>query len=295
MIRTGGGRFDPNDRRVYFPATFPDMFTDDNVLGGAWLAERHPHVLVATNDIDEPAQLGALIDAGYSVFLDSGVFWLTNRHKRKHGITMDEALQLPPDAIDGFDELFDRYVNLCKTFEADLWGYVELDQGGMENKRRTRERLHDLGFNPVPVYHPLNDGWDYFDELATNYDRLCFGNIVQADVFARERLLLAAWERHRQYPDLWIHLLGLTPNQHLHAAWPDSCDSSSWLGLVRWPSGARDKSMLRSIAGGFDPEFAYQMGDKDQWAKAIRACAVYAVAMQRTWRHWRDECEEVLR
>jgi hypothetical protein len=295
VIRTGGGAFDPTDRRIYFPATFPKMLSDKVMAGDEFsLPAVHPHVLVATNDIEDPADLEALIDLGYKVFLDSGVFFMTNQHMRRHGITMDEALALPPSAIDGFDELFERYVRLCTTYGEHLWGYVEVDQGGAENKRITRARLHDLGLQPIPVYHPLNDGREYFDELAESHDRICYGNIVQADAYTRERLLLAAWDMHREYPDLWIHLLGLTPNQHLHAAWPDSCDSSSWLTMLRWSASAREKAMLRTITGGFDPEWIYELGNSDQLVKQRQACAVYAHWMQLVWRQFRSECEEHL-
>ena len=58
---------------------------------------------------------------------------------------------------------------------------VEVDQGGRENKIKTRARLEKMGLRPIPVYHPLNDGWDYFDYLAENYDRICMGNVVNAE------------------------------------------------------------------------------------------------------------------
>jgi hypothetical protein len=53
-------------------------------------------------------------------------------------------------------------VEHATTYADRLSGYTELDQGGRDHKRRTRTRLHDLGLNPIPVYHPFNDGWDYF-------------------------------------------------------------------------------------------------------------------------------------
>ena len=62
-------------------------------------------------------------------------------------------------------------------------------------------QAESLGLKPIPVYHPLLDGWDYFDELAAQYDRICFGNIVQAPAATRIRLLHTLWERHRRYPD----------------------------------------------------------------------------------------------
>lgn len=225
-VKTGGARFDPSDYPVYFLAGYDQSS----------LADIHRFNLLATNDImTNDDMLVTLLEAGNNVLLDSGIFWLTNRHKREHpGMGMNEALSLPPEEIDGFDELWDRYVHLVRTYESDLWGYVELDQGGAENKRRTRQRLHDLGFNPIPVYHPLNDGWEYFDEIFSGYDRVCFGNIVQASGPVRKRLLATLWERRRQYPDVWVHVLGLTPNEITTVYPVTSSDSSSWGYAIRY-------------------------------------------------------------
>lgn len=127
---------------------------------------------------------------------------------RAHGLTMDQALSLAPDDIDGFDWLLDRYVRVHDRFADRMWGIIELDQGGADRKRETRAHLRSLGINPIPVYHPMLDGWEYFDELASTNDRICFGNVVQASVPMRHRLLMTAYERKRAYPHLWIHLLG---------------------------------------------------------------------------------------
>lgn len=70
------------------------------------------------------------LDAGRSVFLDSGVFNLANSHAKAHGITMDEALQMAPDDLEGFAPLFDKYTRIVKRLGSRLWGYIEIDQGG---------------------------------------------------------------------------------------------------------------------------------------------------------------------
>lgn len=225
--KTGGGRFSPaGDRYVYIGAG----------TGGEGRSGYPPFTLVATNDnMTSDNDLIRRFDDGQTVMLDSGIFWLTNQHMRAHkGITMDTALSLAPEDIDGFDELFTRFVTLVKKHEDNLWGYVELDQGGRDNKIKTRARLEALGLRPMPVYHPLNDGWDYFDELASSYDRICVGNIVQAHTALRSKIIRTIWERHRDYPHLWIHGLGYTPNALLHSYPFDSVDSSTWLGPVRW-------------------------------------------------------------
>ena len=99
-------------------------------------------------------------------FIDSGVFNLSTRHAAKHDLTMDQALALAPTEIDGFDELFAKYVRLVTELGDKVWGYIEIDQGGKANKIKTRARLEELGLRPIPVYHPFNDGWDYFGEIA---------------------------------------------------------------------------------------------------------------------------------
>jgi len=234
MIATGGGTFRPGtDRHCFFLAAAPHE------------AHRRYH-LTAVNDAltdgEAATSIEGPIDRGARLFLDSGVFNLTNSHATAMGMSMEQALSTPPDQIRGFAELFDRYVTLVRRYGERLWGYIELDQGGRDHKRRTRARLHDLGLSPVPVYHPLNDGWDYFDELAEQYDRICVGNLVRARPRARVRLLHTIWERRRRYPHLWIHVLGLTVSEQVAALPADSCDSSSWCSGLRWS----DKNLASS-------------------------------------------------
>lgn len=200
-------------------------------------AECHDWLLIAVNELEAAtsvAQVKRHAEAGKHVFIDSGVFNLTNVHARRHNVCMDEALTLAPEQIDGFEDLFVRYVELVRDLGDKIWGYIEIDQGGRENKIKTRAKLEALGLRPIPVYHPFNDGWDYFDHLAENYDRICLGNVVQADIETRKRLIATAWERRRRYPNLWIHALGLTPSV-LTTAFPiNSCDSSTWVSANRW-------------------------------------------------------------
>lgn len=286
MIRTGGGTFEPDvDRNCFFLAGDPQN------------AHRRYH-LTAVNDartegdtregVEEP------IERGSKLFLDSGIFNLTNNHMRATGCTMDEALALAPEEITGFDDLFARYVELVQRYEPRLWGYIELDQGGLHNKRRTRQRLHDLGLNPIPVYHPLNDGWDYFDELAETYDRICFGNIVQASVPVRMQLLTTMWERRRRYPHLWIHILGFTANEWLLAIPSDSCDSSTWCGPLRWGNPATESSYLnRNITGHLPRGFTYNQDvdrhDEGGWMQAALCYAEAFDGLTDLWRQMLDD------
>jgi hypothetical protein len=275
-----GGAFDPTEPNIYFIAS--------NIDSLRLAAPVHDHVLIAVNEI-KPADIPVLeqwIGAGKRVFIDSGIFHLTNEHARAHNVSMDQALALAPEAIDGFRELWDRYLAVVQRLGQKAWGYIELDQGGLEHKRRTRAKLEALGLRPIPVYHPLNDGWDYFDELSDRYDRICFGNVVQADIPTRKKLVATAWERHRRHPDLWIHLLGLTPNELLYALPINSGDSSSWLSSVRW-SGYIEHAAGRTL-GPMPRNFQYRLGSEtdspEGRAKANLVAAYGAAMMQRNWR-----------
>jgi hypothetical protein len=282
LIRTGGGRFDATDRHIYFIASG---------LGRLDMAEEvNDYILIAVNELEganAETQLGDKLDRGKIVFLDSGIFNLSMTHARKHGVSMDQALAMPPDQIDGFQELYDRYIAIVTKHADRLWGYIELDQGGRENKIKTRARLEAQGLRPIPVYHPFNDGWAYFDYLAERYDRICFGNVVQADRETRKRLIATAWERRRKYPDLWIHLLGVTPNEWLNAYPIDSCDSSSWLANIRWADSWKEFACNKTY-GTMPRNLRYRLGaDADSPEGAGRAIKLSAYQYAMLMRNWR--------
>lgn len=196
----------------------------------------HKHILIAVNELSEKkyaSEIRELLDKGAILFLDSGIFNLSREHGRKHKTNPLESMQMAPEEIEGFDELFQKYCSILHEFKNELWGYVELDQGGMKNKVRIRAQLESMGFSPMPVYHPLFDTWEYFDELASKYPRLCCGNMTD---FGDERIKMIAtlWERVRSYPDLWVHILGYTIDE-LTLAYPfNSYDSSAWTSAFRW-------------------------------------------------------------
>lgn len=283
IIKTGGGTFDPDDRHIYFLATDLDHLDS----GGPG----HDHFLIAVNELKTQQHIDGVlrwIDRGKIILLDSGIYNLTTTHANKHNVTMDQALALAPDRIDGFEELWDRYIKIVTKYSERFWGYIELDQGGMDNKRKTRTKLEALGLRPMPVYHPLNDGWNYFDELAQRYDRICFGNIVQAPRGVRLRLVATVWQRRMEkYPHLWIHLLGLTPNEWLNAYTIDSTDSSAWLSSVRW-SGYKEHACGATM-GGMPRDFQYVLGsnrhEEAGWDKGTLVSAWGVNHQQRNWRH----------
>lgn len=279
---TGGGTFDKTGNSCYFAATSPSTHASCN--------GKSPFVLIAVNEIKSKTDSEAfesMLGGEFKVFLDSGIFNLTNEHARKHGVTMDEALALPPNEIEGFNALWDKYIDLVVRYADRLWGFIELDQGGAENKRKIRARIEkETGHVPIPVYHPFNDGWEYFDELVEGYDRICFGNIVQARAPVRKRLIATAFERQRETaPDVWIHLLGYTPNEWVHALpWYGSADSSTWLAGVRWSSAYGSQAMLKKF-GNMPRTMVYTYDDSELYDKAKElAAAQYGNFMSRNWR-----------
>lgn len=284
MIRTGGGAFDPTQRHRYFLAG------DGWMEEGSWL---HADVLLAANTLASPqklAMLDRMLDAGVNVLLDSGIFTLASDHARSTGLTLKQAFAVAPESMPGFTDLWALYVKLVRRYEARLWGYVELDLGGTEGKRRLRARLEAMDLQPMPVYHPLGDGPAYFDELAESYDRLCYANLADGDSATRKRLLLTAWEQHRRYPELWVHALGATPSEWLAGFPSDSTDSSSWLGGVRWGGEAATAYMRRVDA----LPVSYRYSAPDQAPAAVALAAANAHFLGRTWQRLRADLDRDL-
>ena len=290
MIGTGG-RWDRLEWPTYFIAS-----GIDRLIHGA---PCHDHLLIAVNELESERAIQGVRDfikAGDRVLIDSGVFSLSTTHAKKHGLTMDQALSMPPDQVDGFTELYARYTALLAEMGDDVWGYIEIDQGGRENKIKTRARLEAIGLRPIPVYHPFNDGWDYFDYLAERYDRICFGNVVQADFGTRKRLLATAWERRRKYPHLWIHMLGMTPGE-ISAAWPiNSQDSSTWLLGVRWGHANAMVANARewTTGTGFKYKFGTEATSPRGHQKAVLLAGYEASMAKRMMHIIADEQREVL-
>lgn len=277
--RTGGAQFDPSDRYIYFLASNPIDLT---------IASSYSrYLLIAVNEIDTPKNeelFNSLVGKGNTLFLDSGVFNLAMEHASRHKLSHDEALRTPVDQIDGFANLKEKYIRITAKNEGNLWGYVEIDLGGADQKRKTRAELESLGLRPIPVYHPLNDGWDYFDELAQKYDRICVGNVVQASRYVRLRIMATIFERKRKYPGLWVHLLGMTANEWAYAYPTESMDSSTWLAGVRWPDAWKERACLKTV-DGFSKKYTYKLGDRESWYHAKCAAAMQCALNQRNWRH----------
>lgn len=278
LKRTGGGQFKREDKYVYFFASNPIVLSK--------VADIHPHLLIAVNELRSESDTNTvegILARGNPVFLDSGVFNLANEYAHEKGITHDEALRTPLNELTGFQELYDKYCSLVRKYESNLWGYVEIDLGGRDQKRETRAKLEAQGLRPIPVYHPLNDGWDYFDELASQYDRICVGNIVQASRYVRLRIMATIWERKQKYPHLWVHLLGMTPNEWAGAYPVESMDSSSWLVGVRWAPSWTEKANGARVEN-FSRKMFYELGDEVSHTACLRLGAVQFAMNKDNWR-----------
>lgn len=286
-----GGDWNRDEWPVYFIAS------DVDTLGR--VQQYHRYLLIAVNEIrdaDTQHVREFVEKSGCAVFIDSGVFNLSTRHAAKHDLAMDQALALAPSEIDGFDELFAKYVRLVTELGDKVWGYIEIDQGGKANKIKTRARLEEKGLRPIPVYHPFNDGWDYFDEIAGKYDRICFGNLVQADTATRKRLIATLWERRRKYPHLWIHALGVTASE-LTVAYPvNSCDSSTWLSGIRWGQHDAKASNKRlwSLGEGFNYDREAEVETPRGHRQAVRLAGYDAGMVSKTMRIVRRDQERAL-
>lgn len=290
--RTTGGAFDAEAPFTFFLASNPSMFVQ------ATGTPPYPTVLVAVNEVCTARGrevLDQVLDSGCRVMLDSGIFNLAMEHVRAHHVSHDVALGLPPEEIDGFEALWDLYGEIVTTYADRLWGVVELDQGGVENKPRTRARIEkEFGITPMPVYHPLLDGWDYYDTLARSYDRLCVGNIVQAAPALRLRLVHTAYERARAYPYLWTHLLGQYPNQNVLALrLRGSCDASTWLAPVRWQPSWRGWTMLRTVANYPPAMWSHTDSEGYERNRGFAMCYNTSAAVQATLTAVREDTHRV--
>jgi hypothetical protein len=257
-VKRTSGVWDKDVSPVYFQAQKPPQPLVNKGL--------FKFVLVALNNIRGEKDMEDLIretkEDNLVLFIDSGVFNLAATHAKLHNIPLSTALDLPPNEVDGFDDLMVRYKAMIKRLDGLMWGYVEIDQGDTNQKRINRKQLEDEGYRPIPVFHALTDPMEYFDELASQYDRICFANLVEASPSLRRKLLQFIWEKKKQYPHLWVHGLGLTPSAMTNAYPMDSCDSSAWISAIRWPTW-----QLRSanVPFGYMPEaFRYDQRKEDK-------------------------------
>lgn len=166
-------------------------------------------------------------------------------------------------------------MEIVRRYESRLWGYVELDQGGEAWKPVIRGELEAEGLRPIPVYHPMVDSFEYFDQLAANYDRICIG--TPKIQFVRKRLYTTIWHRWQKYPSLrWIHILGCVPNQWFRGIPFNSFDSSTWTEPMRW--GLFHEYADGKIFTELPRDFRYRYGAEDDAEDGNRKATEVAMA-----------------
>lgn len=278
-----GGAWDVDEGNVYFVASSTPALR--HAVG------IHDYMLVAVNEIninnDHVKLLEEWCDKGVRLLIDSGVYNFSLEYSKSHNISFYEALAMDPENMDGFSALFDKYCKVMDVLGDKAWGYIEVDQGGVTGKRHWRSELETLGYCPIPVYHPLTDGWEYFDELASQYDRICVGNVVNSSREVRRRICASMWERKQKYPNLWIHLLGMTASE-MSCAYPiSSCDSSTWLRAIRWPAPEHSHVSL-SPYSQLPYDFKYRLGAANETEygprKATELAAYTSKFLMMNWR-----------
>lgn len=279
VARTSGGKWDPGAPNIAFLAGDPK---DQR-------AHSSDAILLALNIIgpSHMEELDRWCDQR-RVLIDSGVYTTAANHARAHGISLTEAFALPPEELDGWAELYEKWCSIAVRFGDRIWGMIELDQGGAEAATATRAQLtRDTGMVPIPAFHPLSDPAGYFHDLAGAHDRICIGGLVGGvHAAARLRLCWTVAERARAYPHLWMHLLGVSPSPLLLSLGVrGSTDSSGWLRPTRWTHSWRTTALLAPISP-MESGMAYRLDDAGHpergQAKGRRLAGAAAVFGQAT-------------
>lgn len=229
-VKQTGGRWDPKGQNIYFLAA-----TASDIPPVRAMAK---NILVALDQIQGGTVedlLTMVEQEGKTIFIDSGAYALAAEVARNEDVPLSAVFGRKAQVVPGFDKLLGSYLSIIGRLKDSVWGYVELDFGGPDGKRETRRMLEDKGLRPIPVYHPFADPPEYFDEIASQYDRIAVGGLVGLSRMVKIRIAATIHHRSRKYPGLWVHALGIGPSD-VTAAFPaNSCDASTWVGLVRWP------------------------------------------------------------
>jgi hypothetical protein len=232
---------------------------------------------------DKPDFIRLTAERSTRIFLDSGVFSIANLEAKRRGIPIYEAFTMQPEEMHGWGPFVESWKRTVSAVRELLWGYIELDLGGPETKTRIRESLEADGFRPIPVSHPLKDGWDYFEWLADRYDRICVSNLQGNPAAVKFDILRQVNERRKGRAVKWIHALGISPAPMWITMPTESCDASSPAGPLRFPSpmvetSAFSVSPIPSMAYRYDcgPERYQTMvrhlyRDADLMGKSIHA------------------------
>lgn len=198
-------------------------------------------------------------------------------------------------------EAADERLREALAFYADKGNYTAQNPvgSGAHVKRQTRAWLESEGLKPIPVYHPLVDGWDYFDELVDRYDRICVGNLVQASQTTRDKIIVTLHERLRRLKPArrpWVHLLGLGPYRTLAACPVNSCDTSNHVQSMRWGAIVPGAQAL----GAFSRLYGF-LYDRERYDDPVIGYHAYGELIsylghldERSWRNFLSDRERIL-
>jgi len=285
MNYTGGGRFDRSVGPVYFLA--------QQARRMLMLTGEHKWHLLESMHYPQPNspvwnRIQTELSNGLQLLVDSGVFMLLQQWRSTRGMTWSQALAVPPPNISGFDKLRAKYIEIVRLQEDKLWGYIEIDLGGSDWKRRIRRELESEGLRPIPVYHPLVDPPEYFDELCSGYDRVCVGNLAKtADDGTYLPLMEWVFKRRSQYPHVWIHLLGHAVLPTLFAWEANSIDASSWMTDVIYGHGIRERAAgapMRKLGRPWVYNRSTEADSETGEDKAMKVAAHVAHYQHENWR-----------
>jgi len=229
-VKKTDGQWNVEDAGVFFTAMVNRNF---NFIDCTKSGAMSKWVLISMPNLPSKKETDALCKHG-SFFLDSGIFGIANAHAKKMNLSHVEALLVKPSEVEGWDKFIKEWKTQVARIKNKCWGYVEIDIGGTDQKNKTRAGLQAEGFNPIPVVHPLTDGWDYFDAMANEYDRLCIGNLVQSNEHVRYEILKTVAERRVGKNVQWIHALGITACPLWFCFPTESCDSSAYANVLRF-------------------------------------------------------------
>src|SRR5262252_7964429 len=160
--------------------------------------------------------------------------------------------------------------------------------------------MESEGLCPIPVYHPLGDGWDYLDELLDEYDRVCIGNLARSVPEVRTELLHTVWELVRRAKHrVWVHALGVTPMPCLLSAPIQSADSTAHAYMMKFgASVCTARAMTAPFAKLDQLYYSYTLGEAENEIRGRGKASEFAGFLGRAdlvcWRRvWEDAEREV--
>lgn len=246
------GIWDSEERHLYFISVFENSLATAGRVNKSLLIAA-PY-LARDKDISKCRDF---CDSGGRLLIDSGVFGIAAEAARTMGVPLAQAIKSKLEDIEGSADFLQKWRKVIDATRDVCWGYIEIDLGGTQGKRETRAMLEELGYRPIPVFHCLTDPWEYFEELATQYDRVAVGNLVDAGKETRERILRRIHEARRSLPVKWVHALGVGVCPSFLSAPSESCDASSPTAPLRFCLPMKHTSAFEFSAV---PEFGYRHG-----------------------------------